>query len=415
MNTSGTPQHTTRNILPSYQVRDQCSISIGRTNLSSTPFPLSPQSTMQSPDKREKCLHFQQSLLILIHLHLLRRRLKSSISVTQQSSLSIELYSIHDNFLRLKQEIPTFYKNVGYVSQRFFQSAHLATKMFFQTTTFKVASEDLNQLSALSSFFKADLHSVFLLILKESFTVEEFLKYSRVILGISFAVTNHNVLEFLNKSCVYFPCLKQVHVAFYGPGPAFSNPLLFVLESELFSLLIELLIIDTTVTSVNFSGSLLGDEGVRALADALKVNTTVTDYYLSRNSIGDEGARALADALKVNTSVTDVELSRNSIGVEGARALADALKFNTSVTNIDLSSNSIGDEGARALADALKVNIYVTDICLWENSVGDEGARALADALKVNTTVTDIKLWENSIGRDFEFWIADPIFPIYID
>ncbi|KAL0228958.1 hypothetical protein GEMRC1_013578 [Eukaryota sp. GEM-RC1] len=148
---------TPYNVKPStsFQVGDQCSISIEGTSLSSyTLPPPSTYSTTVSPDKREKCLHFQQSLLSLIHLHLLQRHFESSISVTQQSLLSIEPYSIHDNFLRLKQETPTFYKKVGYVSQHFFESALLATKMFFQTSTFKVESEDLHQLSSLSSFSK---------------------------------------------------------------------------------------------------------------------------------------------------------------------------------------------------------------------------------------------------------------------
>ncbi|KAL0239958.1 hypothetical protein GEMRC1_010066 [Eukaryota sp. GEM-RC1] len=320
--------------------------------------------------------HFplQQSLLVLIHLHYLRRLIKFSTSPLRPCA------GVHT----LNSSVSTFFKQVGYVSRHFFESALLATKVFFQTNTFRVFSKYLPQLRSYASSFGADMPSVFVHQFG-TFNAEEFLSYSNVISGLDLFLENHNDLEFLNKSSLFFPRLKQldVHVhSFISIG------------------FFELLNTNAPVTRIRFSSGSIGDEGVKALSEALKVNVTVTDVDLTSNYIGHEGARALADALKVNSAVTSVDLSMNSIGYEGARALAEALKVNNVVTSVDLRYNNIGDEGARALAEALKVNNVVTKVNLRDNSIGADGARSLAEALKVNGTVTGIDLFRNSIGDE---------------
>ncbi|KAL0239348.1 hypothetical protein GEMRC1_009456 [Eukaryota sp. GEM-RC1] len=327
-------------------------------------------STNDSPSNH---LHFQQSLLTLIHLHFLRQFLESSLEwITTQPD--------HD-LLSLKEEFPTFFKKVGYVSHNFFESALLATKVFFQTNTFNVVTEDLLHLCSFASFFGAEVQSVFLHV-DGTFKVEEFLSYSPIISGLELFLENHNDLEFLNKSSLFFPHLKQLDVGVYG---------------ALSMSFIELLKVNSTVTNVNLKGNSIEAEGAKSLAEALKVNMAVTSIDLSWNFIGVEGARAVAEILKVNTTVSSFKLSGNSIGYEGAGALAEALIVNSTITSIDLSANSIGDGGAGALAEALKVNTTITNIDLMRNSIGDEGARILADVLKVNSTISRVNLNFNHI------------------
>ncbi|KAL0239689.1 hypothetical protein GEMRC1_009797 [Eukaryota sp. GEM-RC1] len=366
----------------SLQSRDQCSPSAGRT-MSSSP---STHSSRESPDTSKKSIHVQQSLLILINLHLLRRLLQTSTEENHsEPCLTV---------VCLKRDLPTFFKKVGYVSNHFFESALLSIKVFFQTNTFAVVPKELPQLFLLTSFFGTSLPSVFLHILNESFNVEKFLKYSHIISGLELVIYDHNYLEFLNKSSFYFPHLTRLHVC---------------VSRTIAMELIELLKVDTTITSVDLGGSDVGDDGARALAEALKVNTTVTNVDLFVCYIGADGARALADALKVNTTVTSLCLGENDIVDEGAVALAESLKVNTTVISIDLNQNCIEDEGARALAELLTVNTTLTSVNLFGNSIGDEGLLALAEALKVNTSVTNIDLGGHDIGNEGTTVLAEAL------
>ncbi|KAL0239844.1 hypothetical protein GEMRC1_009952 [Eukaryota sp. GEM-RC1] len=400
----------------SLQSRDQCSLSTGRTKLSSSSLPSpSTHSSTVSPDKRESCLHFQQSLLISIHLHLLRRLLTTSIIV--------EHFEHCYSFLILKRDLPTIFTKVGYLSRHFFESAFLAVGVFFQTNTVYVKSKDIRQLYSVAALFGAHVTSIFLYV-NETFKVEDCLEYSNVISGLDIYCDCRKDLEVLNKSSIYFPCLDQLHVH---------------IDRSIFMTLLELLKVNTTATftSISFSFNFIGDEGALALADVLKVNTsikrielshndighegtfalagvlkvntTITNINLMSNSIGDQGALALAEALKVNNSVVVVKLWYNSIGALGARALAEALLVKTTISSILLGGNNIGVEGASALADALKINTTMTSVELSGNSIGDEGARTLSEMLKVNTTLTRVSLWNNSIGVEGANALADAL------
>ncbi|KAL0242519.1 hypothetical protein GEMRC1_005082 [Eukaryota sp. GEM-RC1] len=328
-----------------------------------------------------KPIHVQQSLLILIHLHWLRR------FINNHDGTNVRLTT-------LKTALPAFFGQVGYVSNHFLDSSFQAVKVFFQLHTFHADLEHLPKLTSLASFFGADLQSVFMYVYGIS-EIGKFLNYSGIITGLRIKLREFSDLEFLNNSSSLFPRLKQLEVEVARRNTSLSM------------LLIEALKTNTTVTSVDLEDSSIGAEGAKALAEALKVNASITSVSLAENSIGDEGVSALAEALKVNASITSICLLYNSIGAEGASALAEALKVNNSVTNIDLSFNSIGAEGARALAEALRVNASVTSIDLSFNSIGAEGARALAEALRVNASVTSINLGGNSIGAEGVKSLAD--------
>ena len=109
---------------------------------------------------------------------------------------------------------------------------------------------------------------------------------------------------------------------------------------------------------------------------------------LNQNKLDAEDARALANSLmKTTAMVTSVDLRANSIGDDGVKAIAEALKINAVLTTLVLDYNSIRDEGAIAIAEALKVNAVLTELWLGGNNIGDTGANAIADALKSGTAV----------------------------
>ncbi|ORZ28519.1 hypothetical protein BCR41DRAFT_391985 [Lobosporangium transversale] len=164
--------------------------------------------------------------------------------------------------------------------------------------------------------------------------------------------------------------------------------------------LINLLMTNTTLTTLNLTNNSIFDKEVLTLSEALKANTTLAILDLSDNSVGDKGALALSEALKISSSLTSLRLGSNSIGDEGALALSEALKVNSSLMTLDLSYNSIRDGGALALSEALKVNTSLMTMNLSGNSIGNEGALALSETLKANATMTTLNLYNNPIGKD---------------
>ncbi|KAL0242655.1 hypothetical protein GEMRC1_005218 [Eukaryota sp. GEM-RC1] len=360
-------------------------------------------SITHPPSKR---VQVQQSLLVLIHLNFLRRVLKRTFEDNHGQTKP----QLND----LRRVLPTFFGQVGYVSNHFLDSSFQAIKVYFEVHTFHANLHDIPKLTSLASFVGADLQSVFLYTYG-SLKIEKFLNYSCIITGLRIELREPSDLEFLNKSSSLFTRLKQLEVKVFQ---RISVSMLLIealktnttvtsvdlegisIGAEATSALAEVLKVNTSVTSVYLCGNFLNNECIRALAEGLKVNDSVTTVYLRGNSIGAEGARALAEALKVNASVTSVDLGGNSVRDEGVRALAEALKVNDSVTSVDLGGNSIKDDGVRALAEALKVNSSVTSVDLRFNSIRDEGVRALAEALKVNVSVTSVGLGGNSIGDE---------------
>ena len=88
------------------------------------------------------------------------------------------------------------------------------------------------------------------------------------------------------------------------------------------------------IIAFNLTGVVFGAEGnidQRKLKRLKDNDPSLTMLLLERIQIGDNGVKALAEALKTNTSLTDLSLYSNQIGALGARALAEALKINTNL------------------------------------------------------------------------------------
>jgi len=54
----------------------------------------------------------------------------------------------------------------------------------------------------------------------------------------------------------------------------------------------------------------------------------------------------------------------NTVGEEGVKALAEALRHNSTLTKLNLRSNKVGADGCIALKEALRHNSALTELCL---------------------------------------------------
>ncbi|KAL0243193.1 hypothetical protein GEMRC1_005754 [Eukaryota sp. GEM-RC1] len=118
----------TSNSSRSSQDRDHAGPFDVKSMFSSHPSPTSSFSTIESPDNEAVCLRFQQSLLVSIHLHLLRLVLKSCFELNDDEPRL--------PFLELKQGLLPFFHKFGYVSDRLFESTLVAVKVFSKQTRF---------------------------------------------------------------------------------------------------------------------------------------------------------------------------------------------------------------------------------------------------------------------------------------
>ncbi|KAL0243061.1 hypothetical protein GEMRC1_005622 [Eukaryota sp. GEM-RC1] len=99
-------------------------------------------SSTHPPSKR---VHVQQTLLILIHLHLLRRLLNLTLENIDDRT--------NPQLTAMKTSLPAFFGQVGYVSNHFLDSSFQAVKVYFQLHIFHTDLEHLPKLISLASFF----------------------------------------------------------------------------------------------------------------------------------------------------------------------------------------------------------------------------------------------------------------------
>merc|ERR1712025_1023909 len=94
-----------------------------------------------------------------------------------------------------------------------------------------------------------------------------------------------------------------------------------------------------TLCELNMRLNRLGDMGGRVLLDGLVQNTTLSSINLSSNSLADEATTMLSALLSNAASpLTLVDLSSNDLTETEGRALLKALRGNETLINLDLAS-----------------------------------------------------------------------------
>lgn len=118
---------------------------------------------------------------------------------------------------------------------------------------------------------------------------------------------------------------------------------------------------NNTLTYLGLGANNINSNGAIALANALTENRVLTKIALGGNhNICGAAAQRFAEMLKVNTSLTSINFWGTQIGDEGAMKFAEALTVNTSLTSLDLGSCKIGIIGMEAIANALTTNTTLT-------------------------------------------------------
>ncbi|KAL0251369.1 hypothetical protein GEMRC1_000582 [Eukaryota sp. GEM-RC1] len=147
-------------------------------------------------------LHFPQSLLILIKYHLLRRLYLSHRTTNHTDS--------HHMLRSLINLFPSFFTDIGFTSQRFFDSAVSAIKLLFESTIFQILPNHLTTLTSIASVFDAQPRSVMLEVTRSS-KVEEFAPFTTIICGLFLDTDTFTNYEFFCRSSPLF-CPRLTHL-----------------------------------------------------------------------------------------------------------------------------------------------------------------------------------------------------------
>jgi Ran GTPase-activating protein (RanGAP) involved in mRNA processing and transport len=155
--------------------------------------------------------------------------------------------------------------------------------------------------------------------------------------------------------------------------------------------------VNSTLTSMNLKGNVIGTEGATEIAEVLKVNSILTYMNLKGNDIGMEGEIAIAEALKVNSTLKCLGQSIYSCDIEGTTnrrngvlALLQALRFNPTLSNLNLG-NAFTSLCREALTFAIDTQHHLNG--LLKTLIGEDGAIFLANEfrMKVRRNVFDIE------------------------
>lgn len=149
---------------------------------------------------------------------------------------------------------------------------------------------------------------------------------------------------------------------------------------------------NSTLTSIDFRGCYLKEEGVGALASVLGQHRSITSLSFRGNELGDGGISKLASALRVNTVLKKLDLSSTKINSGGAISLARMLENNQFLTMLNIGLNAISDGGVMALALSLKFNNTLQNLNLQSNKLNSAQMEKLASALENNNTLRSLNL-----------------------
>lgn len=148
--------------------------------------------------------------------------------------------------------------------------------------------------------------------------------------------------------------------------------------------------------------SSVDDERVRALSQNLIKHKTLTELDLSHCLIGDQGALCIAKLLLTQQTLRRIILANNKIAVTGAIGIGFALLQDECcpLIHLDLRLNPLGHDGVmgifRALVRGDKPEELNLASCLFE----DETALRLCQVLRLNSTLKLLDVSCNWFGEN---------------
>ena len=142
---------------------------------------------------------------------------------------------------------------------------------------------------------------------------------------------------------------------------------------------------DTVI--IDLGNKRISNELLITIIYAMGSMAKLTYLYLNENLIGDEGMRAFADAIGNGSmgGLKRLDLIGNLIGDAGMIKFSEALGKSSmgKLMHLYLNNNQIGDPGMIELSRSVANGSMgaLQELNLWGNQIGDAGIQAFADAI----------------------------------
>ena len=151
------------------------------------------------------------------------------------------------------------------------------------------------------------------------------------------------------------------------------------------------------VACLRFSDVCLSSQALASIANELKARPFVKQLDLSVNIIGDEGVKLIADALTINVGLKRLILIDVGMTSKAACALASALTVNRTLESFAIFDNDLGEIGGEAIGRMLRVNQGIKKIALKNCNFDVEGCDRVLDGVIANTQLEQVTLAYNSL------------------
>lgn len=150
------------------------------------------------------------------------------------------------------------------------------------------------------------------------------------------------------------------------------------------------------LTHLDLAGCLIGDQGLRLLAEFFEC-WPLQFLRVSSNAITDVGIPSLTRNFKYVPTLEWLDLSDNRISDRTAAILAAALPVLPRLRSLDLRRNQLGDFGTDVLTRGLDRLRRIRSLVLAENQIGERGASALARNLWKTKSLRYVNVSLNNI------------------
>lgn len=173
------------------------------------------------------------------------------------------------------------------------------------------------------------------------------------------------------------------------------------IDDGLFALLMQGLLANKTVTSLDLSHNNISDVGAGLLAKMLRggsAGCVLTTLRFADNRIGPAGGQALAAALRTSSTLTRLDLRLNALGDAASAAILTSLVGNRGLLHLSLAANGLGSASAAALARLLaSPACALLSLDVSSNKIDEDGAQQIRSALQNGTrTLCTLDLRNNA-------------------
>lgn len=153
---------------------------------------------------------------------------------------------------------------------------------------------------------------------------------------------------------------------------------------------------NTTLSTISFCGSSIGDDGVHIVCQSLKNSLNIEWLDFTSCNISHHGACVIADLIKQHGLLRYCDAWKDSL-----RQCEPNFSSMSGLRRVTLNLNkNIGDTGLRSLADSLRDDLWINAMDLQTCGITSDGARYVIGALKWNKAVSVCDLRANELIDD---------------